>query len=191
VKRPLVAGAAALLALGVAIPAFATAQDQKAKGAKARGWVVCREHPVLHLNPPLTLASSHPFNESASDVLESCTSTDPTIDRGIAYITGKSSSASCASGTVQNGVARIRWNNGRTTRVNFTAAFGGGFARTTTGHIAPGTEFAGQPFAALDKLNVDQIAFQLCQSPMGLGTLSADGEISIGSPPVGGATWRP
>jgi hypothetical protein len=193
-KRLVAAGVAAALTVGVAIPMIATARNKPAKphAGQTRGWAVCREHPTLHISPPLTFDTPHPATVNVSDVLESCTSSDPTIDRGIAYINATSPSASCQSGDV-NGVARIRWNNGRTSRVDFKASFAGGFAHTTSGQIAGGSEFVGKPFEALDHLNVDAIALQLCGTPsVGLSTLASDGAIRIGDPPTSdGMVWRP
>lgn len=193
-KRLVAAGAAAAVAV-VAIPTLAgarTGQAKKPQVAKNVGWVACREHPILHISPPLTFGAPHPATVTISDVIESCTSSDPTIDRGIAYINAKSPGASCMSGTVA-GVARIRWNNGRTSLVDFNAAFAAGFARTASGHVAAGSEFVGRSFTALDHLNIDQIAIQLCGTPsVGLSTLASDGELAIGAPPtVGGVVWKP
>lgn len=184
-KRLFAASVVAALTVGVAIPSFATA-----RAAHNRGWVVCREHLILHISPPLTFGASHAARVNVSDVLEGCSSSDPTIDRGIAYITATSPGASCQSGTVI-GVARIRWNNGRTSRVNFKASFAGGFA-AATGHIAGGSEFIGRKFLALDHLNIGPVESQLCSTPsVGLGTIASDGDIAIGAPPTGGVVWKP
>jgi len=167
VKRLVTACVAVALTVGVAIPTFAAARAGAAKkpAAKKGGWAVCREHPILHISPPLT-GSPHPATFSVSDVLESCSSSDPTIDRGFAHISAKTTSAgaSCNGGAL-TGVARIRWNNGRTSRVNFGASFGAGFARAR-GQIVGGSEFVGRRFAALDHLNVDAIALQLEVAPV-------------------------
>ena len=191
-KRFLVAGAAVLVAAVVAIPTLASANGTTAKhdrAAKKGGWIVCREHPVLHISPPLTLSSPQPATFAVSDVLESCNSSDPTIDRGIAVAKFASSAASCMGGPI-TGVARIRWNNGRTTMAKFSGSYGGGFAMAS-GQITGGSEFLGQPFAGLDKLNIDAIALQLCQSPMGLSMVAADGQISIGKTSILGAAYTP
>jgi hypothetical protein len=170
----------------MAIPTFAAAGT-----AKRGGWIVCREHPILHIDPPLTLDSPHPATFRVSDVLESCSSSDRRIDRGIASITGTSPNASCQSGNVNGGVARIRWNTGRTSRVRFTATYGGGFARAS-GRVVGGTAFVGRRFVALDHLNVDAVALQLCNTPsIGLSTLASDGVIAIGSAPSDGVVWEP
>jgi hypothetical protein len=194
-KRLLAAGVAAVLIVGVSIPTIATARSKAAKhhqAAQKDRWAVCREHPILHISPPLVLDSSHAATFNISDVLESCTSSDPSISRGIAYINATSPSASCQFGTV-DGVARIRWNNGRTSRVDFQGVFAAGFVHTTTGNVSGGSEFVGDPFAALDHLNVDAIALQLCSTPsFGLSTLASDGVISIGNPPTSdGVVWTP
>ena len=185
----------AILAALVAVGLFALASPVGA-AAPARGsdgeWAVCMEHPTLHISPPLTLDTPHPATVTASDVLENCISSDPTISRGIAYINATTPSASCQSGT-SNGVARIRWNNGRTSRVEFSASFAAGFAHTTSGHATGGSEFVGKSFAALDHLTVDAVALQLCSTPsFGLATLASDGVIAIGDPPTtDGVVWRP
>jgi hypothetical protein len=194
VKRSIAAGAVAALAILVAIPTFAAAAQKKPKkpAAKKAGWAVCREHPILHISPPLNFEAPHQASFNVSDVLESCSSSDPTIDRGIANIRARTTSggASCNGGAL-DGVARIRWNNGRTTRVNFHASFAGGFA-SAAGHIVGGSEFVGKSFAALDHLLVDQVAIQLCSTPsVGLSTLASDGDIAIGAPPSGGVVWTP
>jgi hypothetical protein len=171
----------------MAIPTFAAAGTPSKRG----GWIVCREHPILHISPPLTLDNPHPATFRVSDVLESCSSSDRRIDRGIASITGESPSASCQGGDVNNGVARIRWNTGRTSRVRFEASFAGGFARAE-GRVIGGSAFVGRKFLALDHLNVDAVALQLCQTPsIGLSTLASDGVIAIGSPPSDGVVWEP
>jgi hypothetical protein len=189
----LAAGAAAALIVAVAIPTFAAAAAKKQGAAKkGKAWTVCREHPILHISPPLTFGPAHPATFNVSDVLESCSSSDPTINRGIAYIKAKTTSAgaSCNGGAL-TGVARIRWNNGRTSRVNFAASFAAGFARAA-GSIAGGSEFVGRPFAALDHLLIDQVAIQLCSTPsIGLSTLASDGDIAIGAPPSAGVVWTP
>ena len=186
-KRLVAVGTAAALSVLVAIPTFAAAGT---KAPKRGGWIVCREHPILHISPPLTLDAPHPATFNVSDVLESCSSSDPTIDRGIASIKATSPSASCLSGDV-NGVARIRWNNGRTSRVRFEASFAGGFARAE-GRVVSGSAFVGRRFLALDHLNVDAIAFQLCNTPsIGLSTLASDGVIAIGAPPSAGVVFTP
>jgi hypothetical protein len=124
-------------------------------------------------------------------VLESCSSSDRTIDRGIANIKGTSPSASCQGGDVNNGIARIRWNNGRTSRVRFEASFAGGFARAR-GRVVSGSAFVGRRFVALDHLNVDAVALQLCSTPsIGLSTLASDGVVAIGRPPSAGVVWTP
>lgn len=199
-KRLLAAGLSAALIVGVAIPTIATGRNKTAKKPHAgqrhagqkNGWAACREHPILHISPPLTLDSSHAATVNVSDVLESCSSSDPTIDRGLAYINATSPGASCQGGDV-NGVARIRWNNGRTSRVDFKASFAGGFAHTSSGNVSGGSEFVGQSFEALDHLLVDAIALQLCSTPsIGLSTLASDGVIRVGNPPVGdGVLWTP
>ena len=188
-KRLIAAGAVAALAVLVAIPTFAAAKKPAAKQA---GWAVCREHPILHISPPLTFGAPHQATFNVSDVLESCSSSDPTIDRGIANIQARTTKAgaSCNGGAL-TGVARIRWNNGRTTRVNFGASFGAGFARAA-GHVVGGSEFVGKSFAALDHLLIDQVAIQLCGTPsVGLSTLASDGDIAIGAPPSAGVVWAP
>jgi hypothetical protein len=187
VKRLVAVGTAAALTVLVAIPTVAAAGPAARKG----GWIVCREHPILHISPPLTLDASHPATFRVSDVLESCSSSDRTIDRGIASITGESPNASCQSGDVNNGVARIRWDNGRTSRVRFTASYAGGFARAS-GRVVGGSAFVGRRFRALDHLNVDAVALQLCSTPsIGLSTLASDGVIAIGAPPSDGVVWTP
>jgi hypothetical protein len=186
VKRMVAVGTAAALCVLVAIPAFAAAGT-----SKRGGWIVCREHPILHISPPLTIDSPHPATFRVSDVLESCSSSDRRIDRGIASITGESPSASCQSGDITGGVARIRWNTGRTSRVRFTASFAGGFARAE-GRVVSGSAFVGRRFLALDHLNVDAVALQLCNTPsIGLSTLASDGVIAIGAPPSAGVVWTP
>ena len=190
-NRWVVAGAAVLVSTGAAIPTLAMAQRRAAKAdrsSKNAGWVICREHAIIHASPAVTFSSPHPAKLRASDVLESCSSSDPTIDRGIAIVKDTSPALSCASGPL-NVVARIRWNNGRTTEITASATNGGGFTGGT-GHVARG-EFAGRPFAALDKLDIDQISLQLCQSSIGLSTVAADGEIAIGNTSVLGVPWRP
>jgi hypothetical protein len=194
VKRLVAAGAVAALAILVAIPTFAAAAQKKPKkpAAKKAAWAVCREHPILHISPPLTFGPPHQASFYVSDVLESCSSSDPTIDRGIANIRAKTTKAgaSCNGGAL-SGVARIRFNNGRTSRVNFNASFGGGFA-SASGHVVGGSEFVGKSFAALDHLLVDIVAAQLCQTPsVGLSTLASDGDIAIGAPPSAGVVWTP
>ena len=187
-RRLVAVGTAAALTVLVAIPTFAAAGTP---AAKRGGWIACREHPILHISPPLTLDASHPATFRVSDVLESCSSSDRTIDRGIASITGTSPNASCQSGDVNNGVARIRWNNGRTSRVRFEASFAGGFARAR-GRVVGGSAFVGRRFVALDHLNVDAVALQLCNTPsIGLSTLASDGVIAIGAPPSAGVVWTP
>lgn len=194
-KRFVALCVAVALTVAVAIPTVAAAKSKKAKkpaAAKKAGWLVCREHPILHISPPLTFGAPHQATFNVSDVLESCSSSDPTIDRGIANIRARTTKAgaSCQGGAL-TGVARIRWNNGRTTRVNFGASFAGGFARAS-GHTVGGSEFVGKPFAALDHLLVDQVAIQLCSTPsIGLSTLASEGDISIGAPPSGGVVWTP
>jgi hypothetical protein len=193
-RRSVVAGVAVVLAAGVAIPALAAGRDNGPKNPGGHGdeWAVCIEHPTLHITPPLSLDTAHAASLNASDVLENCTSSDRSIERGIAYITATSPSASCQSGT-SNGIARIRWNNGRTSKVEFSASFAAGFAHTTSGHATDGNEFVGESFAALDHLNVDAVALQLCSTPsLGLSNLASDGVIAIGDPPTtDGVIWRP
>jgi hypothetical protein len=185
VKRLVAVGTAAALSVLVAIPASAAAGT-----SKRGGWIVCREHPILHISPPLTLDSPHPASFRVSDVLESCSSSDRRIDRGIASITGESPSASCQSGDL-DGVARIRWNTGRTSRVRFKASYAGGFARAE-GRVVSGSAFVGRRFIALDHLNVDAVALQLCNAPsIGLSTLASDGVIAIGNAPSDGVVFTP
>jgi hypothetical protein len=190
-NRWVVAGAALLVSTGAAIPTLAMAQPRPAKANRSSrngGWVICREHAFVHASPAVTFSPSHPTKLRASDVLESCSSSDPTIERGIAIVKDTSSALSCASGRLSV-VGRIRWNNGRTTEITASASNGGGFVGGT-GHVVRG-EFAGRPFAALDKLDIDQIALQLCQSSTGLSTVAADGEIAIGNTSVLGVPWTP
>jgi len=200
VKRRVLASVVVAFAFVVAIPTIAIARDKVPGKSSAKhdgrdgqdhGWAVCREHPILHITPPLTFDTSHAATFAVSDVLESCSSSDPTIDRGIAVINATTASASCGGGTL-TGVARIRWNNGRTSRVDFQATFAAGFAHAN-GNVAGGSGFVGQTFEALDHLNIDAVALQLCGTPsVGVSTLASDGVIRIGDPPVGdGVVWAP
>jgi hypothetical protein len=146
----------------------------------------------FRLSPPRSPERQRSRPQRRLDGQWSCSSSDPTIDRGIAYIKAATTSAgaSCQGGAL-SGVARIRWNNGRTSRVNFNASFAGGFA-SALGKVTSGSEFVGKSFAALDHLLVDQVAAQLCSTPsVGLSTLASDGDVGIGAPPSAGVVWTP
>jgi hypothetical protein len=190
VKRFVGIGAGVIVSAVFAAAALAEAPAQAPEQhAHGRAWVVCREHLLLHISPPLTL-SPHAAKFTISDVLESCSSSDPTIHRGIAIIKNTSPRASCMAGGLFHGVATIRWNNGKVTRIQEHGGFGGGTA-TGQGKITAGSEFVNAPFKALDKVVIDQTVLDLCGSPMGIGTLSADGEIQIGGTRIDGVAFAP
>jgi hypothetical protein len=190
VKRLFAIGAGVIVSAVIAFSAFAEARGQASKqGAKPAAWVVCQEHLVLHVSPPLTL-SPHAEKFTSSDVLDSCSSSDPTIDRGIAIIKNTGPHGSCMAGGRFHGVGVIRWNNGKVTVVPDHVLFGGGIA-VGQGKITAGTEFVGASFKAIDKVDVDQIVLGLCGSPVGVGILTADGEIQIGRTSIDGVAFAP
>jgi hypothetical protein len=192
VRRLTIVGAGVIVSAVIAMPTFAGARGHAAKQHTQSGaWVICREQLVIHSSPPLT-PKPHPAKFTSSDVLDNCSSSDPTIDRGVAIVKNKGPAASCgATGGGQfHGIGRVRWNNGKITVIRDFVSFAGGIA-IGHGKIIGGTEFAGRSFKALDKAVIDETVLGACASPVGLGVFVADGEIQIGHKSIGGVNLAP
>jgi hypothetical protein len=192
VKRLFAFGAGVAALAGIAIPTLADAHRQAStQRVQSGGWVVCREQLVIHSHPALT-PNPRPAKFTSSDVLDNCSSSDPTIDRGIAIVKNSGPHASCGpmGGGQFAGIGRIRWNNGKVTRIRDFVSFGGTIA-LGRGKIIGGTEFVGAPFKAVDKALLDPSVLELCGSPMGLGMFFADGEIAIGHTSIDGVPFAP
>ena len=191
-KRLVAVGAGVIVSAVIAIPTFADARGHTPKQhAKSGAWVICREELVIHSSPPLT-PNPHPAKFTSSDVLNDCSSSDPTIDRGVAIVKNRGPAASCGAmgGGQFHGIGRVRWNNGKVTVIRDFVSFAGGIA-SGHGKIIGGKEFVGEPFKALDKAVIDETVLGLCGSPVGLGTFVADGEIQIGHKRIDGVSLAP
>ena len=151
--------------------------------------MVCREQLTLHTSPGLTLYP-HAARFTISDMLDSCNSRDPTLDRGIAIVKNTGPQAACGAGGVFHGVAWIRWNNGKVTRIRDQVLFADTVAMGR-GKTVGGSEFAGEPIKAVDKVVIDPIVLGLCASPRGVGVLTAEGEFQIGPANIDGVPFAP
>lgn len=170
--------------LGASCETGAPAQSQPTEppAATRGGWIVCTEASTDHAEPGLTM-TPQPIVLTITDMITDCVSSDPTIQTGTGDIRATSFAGSCAGGPL-DGIADLTWNNGRTTSLVFTGAFGGGLA-TARGAVISGTAFVGQHFYAADLLRLDPSVFAACGSPEGLTTFQADGRLTIGLPFIG------
>jgi hypothetical protein len=123
-------------------------------------------------------------------VLDDCNSSDRTIDRGIAVIKNSGPSAACMAGGRFHGIGTIRWNNGKVSRVPDNVSFGAA-SQMGMGRSRAAQSSSARHSKALDKVVIDPTVLDLCASPLGVGVLTAGGEIQIGHPSVGGVAFTP
>ena len=159
--------------------------SEKRKASRTGGWITCSEAATLNFKPGLTL-EPQAVRLSASDTITGCTSSDPTIQGATARVRAKSPAASCAGGQLVEGVAKIRWDNGRRSRIRWSGAFGGAIA-SGRGSVVRGGEFVGNWFKASDVVtSPEPVLAGACLSPEGLTRVEIAGRIVIGIPVLDG-----
>jgi hypothetical protein len=145
---------------------------------------VCNDAGTVQVKPGLTFEPRDVRISLTLDLFD-CSSSDPSISGGVVTARADGPAFTCAGGQIVNGTATFQWNNGRSSRLSWSATATGPVA-VATGTIVGGSEFVGEPFAGYVAPAIPSPPPLACASPEGLTEFDVSGTDVIGVPGVSG-----